>query len=91
MDEQLSGGKRAAEAWTRTVSGDLPGRHFATHLIGVTRDGVVGLAFWLAVFLPVAYLPVLATDVLTTGEATLLIALLAVHATALVVGHEHGR
>jgi hypothetical protein len=48
------------------------------------------LSFWTAVLLPLAYLPLLA-DGLAGGEASVLFALVAVNAVALLLGHEHAR
>lgn len=48
---------------------------------------VEGLAFWTAVFVPVAYVPLLLTGLSTVGDAALLIQLLTVNTLALVLGH----
>ena len=44
--------------------------------------------FWSAVALPLIYLPILAGG-FAVGEASAFVALLAAHALALVVGHDH--
>lgn len=48
------------------------------------------LAFWTAVLLPLAYLPLLAGG-LTGAETSVLAALLVANALALAVGHDHAR
>ncbi|ELZ71185.1 hypothetical protein C5B91_06210 [Haloferax sp. Atlit-10N] len=48
------------------------------------------VAFWSAVALPLAYLPVLSGG-LSTGELPLFAGLIAVHAVALVLGRDHGQ
>ncbi|MFB6095904.1 MAG: hypothetical protein ABEJ74_00760 [Haloferacaceae archaeon] len=48
------------------------------------------VGFWLAVFLPVVYLPLLAGG-LTTTEAVTFVALIAVNAVSLFVGHGYAR
>jgi hypothetical protein len=48
------------------------------------------IAFWSAIALPLAYLPLLANG-LGTADVPLFVGLLAVHATALVLGRDHGR
>lgn len=49
------------------------------------------LAFWVAVALPFLYLPLLFTGLETTATTVAFIALLAVNAIALFVGHAHRR
>jgi hypothetical protein len=51
---------------------------------------VQAVAFWLAVVLPLAYLPLVAGGV-TAGELVPFVALLAVNVVALMVGHDHTR
>jgi len=51
----------------------------------LTLGGVRAAAFWAAVLLPLAYLPV---AYLTTGSGALL-ALLTLHIVCVVLGHEH--
>ncbi|ELZ60824.1 hypothetical protein G3A49_10900 [Haloferax volcanii] len=48
------------------------------------------VAFWSAVALPLAYLPVLSGG-LSTGELPLFAGLIALHAVALVLGRDHGQ
>jgi hypothetical protein len=48
------------------------------------------LAFWLAVVLPLAYLPLLA-DGITGGELVPFVALLAANVVALLLGHDYAR
>jgi hypothetical protein len=73
------------------MSGLTPERRSTGHgtlgeLLGWTRRAVSGLSFWAAVVLPVAYLPLLATAHLEPAMA-----LVAVHAAALLLGHGYGR
>lgn len=58
--------------------------------------GVRAIAFWIAVVLPVAYLPVLSTLLFPVFPAAVpldpffeLVALLAVHGSCVLLGHEH--
>lgn len=58
--------------------------------------GVRAIAFWIAVVLPVAYLPVVAVLSLSMVPPTVhlgpdlaLVALLAIHGSCVVIGHEH--
>ena len=53
-------------------------------------SAVQALAFWLAVTLPLAYLP-LVVDGLSAGEHLPFLALLAANVLALTVGHDHAR
>lgn len=46
-------------------------------------------AFWTAVLMPFAYVPLLATGLSTAGEGLLLLQLLTLNAVALIVGHDH--
>lgn len=48
------------------------------------------VAFWLAVLLPLTYLPLLATGVLT-GHLVTLAGMLGLNAVAFVVGHSYNR
>lgn len=50
---------------------------------------VTAVGFWLGTILPVFYLPVFITGIDSVETLTLLLALLIVHALALVVGHEY--
>lgn len=50
---------------------------------------VTAVGFWLGTVLPVFYLPVFITGVDSVQTFSLLLALLAIHALALVVGHEY--
>lgn len=49
------------------------------------------VAFWVAVTLPFLYLPLLVTGLNDTATTTAFLALLAVNAVALLVGHPHRR
>ncbi|ELY99176.1 hypothetical protein [Natrialba asiatica] len=58
--------------------------------------GVRAIAFWIAVVLPAAYLPVLSTLLLPVAPTAVpldpffaLVALLAVHGSCVLLGHEH--
>ncbi|TYL40181.1 hypothetical protein CV102_00955 [Natronococcus pandeyae] len=50
---------------------------------------VTAVGFWLGTILPVFYLPVFIAGIDSVETLTLLLALLIVHALALVVGHEY--
>ena len=52
---------------------------------------VRAVAFWLAVALPFAYLPMLAGGIGTEAELVTFAALVAANAVALLVGHDHRR
>lgn len=47
------------------------------------------IAFWAAVAMPFVYLPFLITGIETTSERTALVALIALHALALIVGRRY--
>jgi hypothetical protein len=49
---------------------------------------VVAVSFWIAIALPLAYLPLLATGI-TGGEALLFAGLIGTNGVAFVVGHGH--
>lgn len=68
----------------------LPGRGVTASFLRIARRGVVGIGFWAAVLLPLAYLSLLATGVQTQADILLLSGLLAVHVVALLVGHGYG-
>ncbi|ELY88940.1 hypothetical protein [Natrialba taiwanensis] len=58
--------------------------------------GVRAIAFWIAVVLPVAYLPVLSTLLFPFSPAAVpldpffaLVILIAIHGSCVVLGHEH--
>lgn len=53
----------------------------------LTAVGVRATAFWAAVLLPIAYVPVVTGA--AGGSADLFLALLALHVACMVVGHEH--
>lgn len=50
---------------------------------------VTAAGFWLGTLLPVVYVPVILSGIDSMGRLSLLIALLAVHALALVIGHDY--
>ena len=54
------------------------------------REAVRAAAFWLAIGIPVAYVPLLAYG-LSGWAAVLFVGLLVVNAIALVYGHDYGR
>jgi hypothetical protein len=50
---------------------------------------VTAVGFWTGTLLPVAYLPVFVVGIDSGRALSLLVALLGIHALALVVGHEY--
>ncbi|QLG63992.1 hypothetical protein HUG12_05450 [Halorarum salinum] len=58
-------------------------------LAGGVAKSVRLLAFWLATFLPVTYLPLVATDAVG-DHAAAFVGLLALHAVTILVGHGYG-
>ncbi|MFA9414940.1 hypothetical protein [Natrinema sp. HArc-T2] len=50
---------------------------------------VTAVGFWLGTLLPVVYVPVILAGIDSIGRLSLLVALLAVHALALVIGHDY--
>lgn len=52
-------------------------------------SSVTAAGFWLGTLLPVAYLPVFIAGIDSVQTLSLLLALLGIHAIALVVGHEY--
>lgn len=73
----------------------LPGRHDTIpswlRLLGRYPRSVVtcvqGIAFWTAVVIPVAYVPLLFRGLSTTADAVTMAQLLGINALVLVVGH----
>jgi hypothetical protein len=59
-------------------------------IANLATTAVQAVAFWLAVVLPLAYLPLVAGGV-TASELVPFAALLAVNVVALTVGHDHRR
>lgn len=70
------------------VASERPGPDRGTlgDVLGWARRAVSGISFWVAVVLPVAYLPLLAT-----ARVEPAVALAGVHAAALLLGHGYGR
>ncbi|ELY70904.1 hypothetical protein [Natrinema versiforme] len=50
---------------------------------------VTAAGFWLGTAFPVVYLPVIVTGIDSASRLSLFVALLVVHALALVVGHDY--
>jgi hypothetical protein len=50
---------------------------------------IQSVAFWTAVLIPFAYVPLLVTGLSTLGEGLLMAQLVTVNAVALVLGHDH--
>jgi hypothetical protein len=73
-----------------TTGLDLDGEAVASALRYSVIDPLRALSFWTAVLLPLAYLP-LVTNGLTTGETSVLLALVVANVVALVLGHGHAR
>ncbi len=66
------------------------GTALSTRFRRLTVDGARAVAFWAAIFLPVAYLPAIyGVGAFDGGWSTL--ALLAVHMLCVVIGHGHNR
>ena len=61
------------------------------HASAALRTAVRALAFWLAVLLPLGYLPLLATGIESASAALTFVALVAVNVCALVVGQPYRR
>lgn len=76
----------------RTVAANAPAaslRHGVETLLAGAAESVQVVAFWLAAFLPLTYLPLFAVDLV--GEyAVAFVALLALHAVTILVGHDYG-
>lgn len=53
------------------------------------RAGLTALAFWIAIALPVFYLPVLVTNLESTSLLTGFIALFGIHVLALLAGRNY--
>lgn len=52
-------------------------------------NSLTAAGFWIGTLLPVAYLPVFLSGVDSASSLSLVFALLAVHALALIVGHDY--
>ena len=63
----------------------------AARVGSATAGPVRALAFWLAVVLPFAYLPLLAGGIGTEADLFTFAGLVAANAVALLVGHGHHR
>lgn len=50
---------------------------------------VTAVGFWLGTLLPIVYLPVILSGIDSMSRLSLFVALLAIHALALVVGHDY--
>lgn len=55
------------------------------------RGSIEATAFWAAIVLPLAYVPLLADGLGTTQEGGLFAAVLVFHLVALRLGHTYGR
>lgn len=55
------------------------------------RSTLTTLGFWVAVVLPVCYLPLLVTNLETTSRSMAILALFGIHVLALVVGRDYHR
>lgn len=55
----------------------------------MTRPSLTAISFWAGALLPVVYLPLLVAGVESTGQFSLLVALLALNVAALVLGHDY--
>lgn len=53
------------------------------------QHSVTAAGFWLGTLLPVVYVPVILAGIDSMSRLSLFVALLAVHALALVVGHDY--
>ncbi|ELY44314.1 hypothetical protein [Natronorubrum sulfidifaciens] len=53
------------------------------------ENSVTAVGFWLGTLLPVAYFPVFLSGIDSTGSLSVFLALLALHVTALVIGHDY--
>ncbi|WP_191965449.1 MULTISPECIES: hypothetical protein [Haloferax] len=63
---------------------------FASTVGRLAFEPLETVAFWSAVALPIAYLPLLANG-LSSADVPLFVGLLALHAAALVLGRGHGQ
>jgi hypothetical protein len=71
--------------WGRNREGSSPGG------VALVRKPIEATAFWAAVLLPIAYVPVLAAGIDGLQGAGLFASLVAVHLLVLSVGHRYGR
>jgi hypothetical protein len=70
--------------WERAYTG-------GSSAVGWLRRPVEATAFWAAILLPVAYVPVLAGGIDGLQDAALFASLVVVHLLVLAVGHRYGR
>lgn len=52
-------------------------------------NSVTAVGFWIGTLLPVAYLPVFLSGIDSAESLSLVVGLLAIHALALIVGHDY--
>lgn len=71
--------------WGRNHEGGSPGS------AATVRKPIEATAFWAAVVLPLAYVPVLAVGIDGLQGAGLFASLVALHLLVLAVGHRYGR
>jgi hypothetical protein len=73
-------------------TGEQPGLPSAlTQIRATVSRAVAAVCFWLAIALPLIYIPLLTRGGESVGDVQTLGTLLAVNAVALVVGHTHRR
>lgn len=89
MEESLR--QRVSAATVRDALVVFLGRGVAVGIAKTVRRSIVQFGFWVAVLLPLAYVPLLATGALTQTDGLLLYSLLVSHAVALLVGHGHSK
>ncbi|MFC6763680.1 hypothetical protein [Natrinema soli] len=53
------------------------------------RHSVTAAGFWLGTLLPIVYVPVILAGIDSMSRLSLFVALLTVHALALIVGHDY--
>ncbi|KYH26541.1 hypothetical protein HAPAU_16400 [Halalkalicoccus paucihalophilus] len=75
---------------TRTDA-EQPSDQSDRFVVSTLSRPIEAIAFWSAIALPFLYLPLLVSGLGSTAQLTAFLALLAIHAAAIVCGHRYNR
>lgn len=80
-----------SENSSATTDGEQPADHPNRIAVSTLARPFEAAAFWSAIALPFLYLPLLISGLGSSAQLTAFLALLALHAVAIVGGHRHNR